>query len=230
LGSFLWYRPGLSQCRFRTGYIGRESPNFLRPKPDLLPAKAVLLPSQTDSTTAPHQPWDWCCGPQDHVRQLARRLQLPQTASTRPLLGKLSLLCDELQKAVPVCVSNGMRMKKLGQTVREPLPWATLRAPTLPSFSPVVACDVLFPFPVRRLGGKTTRKGTRGNSCGRLAGPLQAWRLVERPSLRGGISRTAAAHSHTQRGKKMVHCQPRSRDDDRAEHRRAAGGRTSTSR
>jgi hypothetical protein len=32
LGSFLWYRPGLRQCRFRTGYIGPKSPDFLRPK------------------------------------------------------------------------------------------------------------------------------------------------------------------------------------------------------
>jgi hypothetical protein len=34
-----------------------KSPKFLRPKPDLLPAKAVLLPSQAGSTTASHQPW-----------------------------------------------------------------------------------------------------------------------------------------------------------------------------
>ena len=44
----------------------------------------------------------------------------------RPLLGKLNLLCDELEKAVPVCVSNGMRMKKLGNTV------PTLPRPVLP--------------------------------------------------------------------------------------------------
>jgi hypothetical protein len=43
--------------RFRIGYIGPYSPDFLRPKQDLLPAKAVLLPSQAGSTTACHQPW-----------------------------------------------------------------------------------------------------------------------------------------------------------------------------
>jgi hypothetical protein len=32
-----------------------KSPDFLRPKPGVLPAKAVLLPSQAGSTTASHQ-------------------------------------------------------------------------------------------------------------------------------------------------------------------------------
>jgi hypothetical protein len=42
LGSFVWYRPGLCQCRFRLmkPVLGPKSPDFLRPKPDLLPAKA----------------------------------------------------------------------------------------------------------------------------------------------------------------------------------------------
>jgi hypothetical protein len=35
------------------------APNFLRPKPDLLPAKGVVLPSQAGSTPASHQPWRW---------------------------------------------------------------------------------------------------------------------------------------------------------------------------
>jgi hypothetical protein len=47
LGSFWWYRPGLCQCRFRVGLNMDKSP-------DLLLAKAVLLPSQAGSTAA-HQ-------------------------------------------------------------------------------------------------------------------------------------------------------------------------------
>jgi hypothetical protein len=47
LGIFLWYRPGLFQCRFDITFIGK-SPIFLRPD---------LLPSQAGSTTASHQPW-----------------------------------------------------------------------------------------------------------------------------------------------------------------------------
>ena len=45
LGIFLWYRPGLCQCRFRVAVkvcIGPESHNFLRRKPDLLPSKAEI--------------------------------------------------------------------------------------------------------------------------------------------------------------------------------------------
>jgi hypothetical protein len=33
-------------------YIGPKSPDFLQSKPDLPPAKAVLVPSQAGSTTA----------------------------------------------------------------------------------------------------------------------------------------------------------------------------------
>jgi hypothetical protein len=36
-------------------FLGPKSPDFLRPKPDLLPAKAVLMPSQA-GRTASHQP------------------------------------------------------------------------------------------------------------------------------------------------------------------------------
>jgi hypothetical protein len=53
LESFLWYRPGLFQCRFRKRYI--EDPKIA----GFSPAKGVLLPSQAvpGSTTATQQPW-----------------------------------------------------------------------------------------------------------------------------------------------------------------------------
>jgi hypothetical protein len=53
---------GLCPCRFRKGYIGPLTHNnFLRLKQDLLPAKAVLLPSQAGSTTA--YPLRWLSQP-----------------------------------------------------------------------------------------------------------------------------------------------------------------------
>jgi hypothetical protein len=54
--AFCGYRPGLCQCRFRMAiktYIGPNRISFLRPKPDSLPAKAVLLPSQAGSNCLP---------------------------------------------------------------------------------------------------------------------------------------------------------------------------------
>jgi hypothetical protein len=67
----LWYGRGSSKS-----YIRLKSPDFFRPKPDLLPAKGVVLPSQAGSTTASHQPWlevddDWwwtCASCTTHAR------------------------------------------------------------------------------------------------------------------------------------------------------------------
>mmetsp|Transcript_47670 Transcript_47670/g.91012 ORF Transcript_47670/g.91012 Transcript_47670/m.91012 type:complete len:837 (+) Transcript_47670:329-2839(+) len=56
----------------------------------------------------------------DTVRQSARRLQLPPTTSTRPLLGRMTLLNESLERVVPVCVSEGVRLKKLGATGIKP--------------------------------------------------------------------------------------------------------------
>ena len=57
LGSFLCYRPGLCQCRFRVGYKGlcrAEIAEFSPANAGLLPAKAVL---QAGSTAASHLRW-----------------------------------------------------------------------------------------------------------------------------------------------------------------------------
>jgi hypothetical protein len=58
LGGFLWYRPGLLQCRFRISEPcrGLNRQIFSGQSRILLPAKAVLLPSQAGSTPAYHQP------------------------------------------------------------------------------------------------------------------------------------------------------------------------------
>jgi hypothetical protein len=57
VGSFVWCRPGLCQCRFRVGYtglhIGPKAPNFLQ----LAPALAPPVPVETGSTTASPQAW-----------------------------------------------------------------------------------------------------------------------------------------------------------------------------
>jgi hypothetical protein len=56
LGKLFVVPAGLCHCRFRMAimaYLGPKSPDFLRSKPGLLPAKAVLLPSQAGSTCSP---------------------------------------------------------------------------------------------------------------------------------------------------------------------------------
>jgi hypothetical protein len=52
LGSFLWYRPGLCQCRFRKGYIGlyKEIATFS-------PAEAGFTAVSGCSTAAYHLRW-----------------------------------------------------------------------------------------------------------------------------------------------------------------------------
>jgi hypothetical protein len=81
LGSFLWYRPGLCQCQVsdRLPLQAYKSPSFLRPKPGLLPAKAVLLPSQAGSTTAYRLRW---CG----------ATSAPKASQLRGLSGPLLIL------------------------------------------------------------------------------------------------------------------------------------------
>jgi hypothetical protein len=61
----LFVVPGLCHCRFRGAYIGSQSPDFLQPKPDSLPAKAVLLPSRASSTTAYRLRWFGCIDVRD---------------------------------------------------------------------------------------------------------------------------------------------------------------------
>jgi hypothetical protein len=56
LGSFLWYRPGLCHCPVSDSYIGLyrgANRQIFRPNQDLLPAKAVLLPSQAAAQLLP---------------------------------------------------------------------------------------------------------------------------------------------------------------------------------
>jgi hypothetical protein len=52
LGSFLWYRPGLRQCRFRKGLYRGSIARFAPASDGLAPPASV----ETGSTTASHQP------------------------------------------------------------------------------------------------------------------------------------------------------------------------------
>jgi hypothetical protein len=75
LGSFVWYRPGLCQCRFRIGLnacMGLNRPFFSGPKPDLLPAKEFYCRPRPAAQLLPISP-GWGAA-RSAVEQLLPRL------------------------------------------------------------------------------------------------------------------------------------------------------------
>ena len=123
----MWYRPGLCQCRFRTGYKGPE----YRAKPDYCGQtgpKAVSLPSQAGRPTADHFALEPCA--QEDERESAalligdeplstQALSLLRTVAGVPhwlLLVLLRALCTVLERlGVPTPVP--VRLPALGRTV-----------------------------------------------------------------------------------------------------------------
>lgn len=80
--------------------LPRAHPQWKAPSP----IGPVLLASSEVGTT--RKPGDVRCG----------------VCWCRPLLGRMTLLNESLERVVPVCVSEGVRLKKLGATVRKNRP------------------------------------------------------------------------------------------------------------
>jgi hypothetical protein len=145
----LWHRPGLCQFRFRKGYIADT-----RPKPDLLPAKAVSLPSQAGSTTASHPPCSpikasFSLGPlplqrrpRGWVGRTAASACAASAAAARSAASpncKTHLVLIEAPTAKPYRVFNEPQLQNHIEFSLKPDPPAAPRAPPPPAAPPRAA-------------------------------------------------------------------------------------------